>query len=128
MPHLTEIKNRQKEKVAEKATFLLGEGGIRTLEPLVTVTRFPIARARPATRLLHSVFSFSDRSIRASAVFTESRLSVYHETQKKARPLAKIMPHFSRKTENFHLISVSIQASGSVRGPAVPQMPFTGGI
>ncbi len=29
-----------------------GEGGIRTLEPLLTVTRFPIVRARPATRLL----------------------------------------------------------------------------
>ena len=29
-----------------------GEGGIRTLELLLTVTRFPIVRARPATRLL----------------------------------------------------------------------------
>ena len=29
-----------------------GEGGIRTLEPLLMVTRFPIVRARPATRLL----------------------------------------------------------------------------
>ena len=37
-----------------------GEGEIRTLEPLLTVTRFPIARARPTTRLLrmeHSVVS-----------------------------------------------------------------------
>ena len=32
-----------------------GEGGIRTLEPLLTVTRFPIVRARPATRLLQAV-------------------------------------------------------------------------
>ena len=32
--------------------FFGGEGGIRTLEPLLTVTRFPIVRARPATRLL----------------------------------------------------------------------------
>ena len=32
-----------------------GEGGIRTLEPLLTVTRFPIARARPTTRLLRLV-------------------------------------------------------------------------
>ena len=30
-----------------------GEGGIRTLEPLLMVTRFPIVRARPTTRLLH---------------------------------------------------------------------------
>ncbi len=29
-----------------------GEGGIRTLEPLLMVTRFPIVRARPTTRLL----------------------------------------------------------------------------
>ena len=32
-----------------------GEGGIRTLELLLTVTRFPIVRARPATRLLQAV-------------------------------------------------------------------------
>ena len=32
-----------------------GEGGIRTLEPLLTVTRFPIVRARPTTRLLQVV-------------------------------------------------------------------------
>ena len=30
-----------------------GEGGIRTLETLLTPTRFPIVRARPTTRLLH---------------------------------------------------------------------------
>ncbi len=30
-----------------------GEGGIRTLEPLLMFTRFPIVRARPTTRLLH---------------------------------------------------------------------------
>ena len=29
------------------------EGGIRTLEELMTLTRFPIVRARPTTRLLH---------------------------------------------------------------------------
>ncbi len=32
-----------------------GEGEIRTLEPLLTVTRFPIVRPRPARRLLHFV-------------------------------------------------------------------------
>ena len=32
-----------------------GEGGIRTLETLLTPTRFPIVRARPTTRLLHVV-------------------------------------------------------------------------
>ena len=29
-----------------------GEGGIRTLEELLTLTRLPIVRARPTTRLL----------------------------------------------------------------------------
>ena len=35
-----------------------GEGEIRTLEPLLTVTRFPIVRARPATRLLRISSAF----------------------------------------------------------------------
>ena len=30
-----------------------GEGEIRTLEPLLTVTRFPVVRPRPTRRLLH---------------------------------------------------------------------------
>ena len=34
-----------------------GEGGIRTLEPLLMVTRFPIVRARPTTRLLQTCVS-----------------------------------------------------------------------
>ena len=34
-----------------------GEGGIRTLEPLLMVTRFPIVRARPTTRLLQTCAS-----------------------------------------------------------------------
>ena len=36
-----------------------GEGGIRTLELLLTVTRFPIVRARPATRLLQVKLALS---------------------------------------------------------------------
>ena len=46
----------------KKATLLGGfrggEGEIRTLEPLLTVTRFPIVRARPATRLLRISSAF----------------------------------------------------------------------
>ena len=34
-----------------------GEGGIRTLEPLLMVTRFPIVRARPTTRFLHMLYA-----------------------------------------------------------------------
>ena len=44
------------KKTAIQAVFMFGgEGEIRTLEPLLTVTRFPIVRARPATRLLHRI-------------------------------------------------------------------------
>ena len=42
-----------KTKTTPKGGFSFGgEGGIRTLEPLLMVTRFPIVRARPTTRLL----------------------------------------------------------------------------
>ena len=37
-----------------------GDGEIRTLEELLTLTRFPIVRARPTTRHLH-VFAQEDR-------------------------------------------------------------------
>ena len=36
-----------------KLLFSGGEGEIRTLEPLLTVTRFPVVRPRPTRRLLH---------------------------------------------------------------------------
>ena len=46
--------NSAKAKTAFTGGFHFGgEGGIRTLETLLTPTRFPIVRARPATRLLH---------------------------------------------------------------------------
>ena len=45
---------RAKQKTTRLGGFCFGgEGGIRTLEPLLMVTRFPIVRARPTTRLLH---------------------------------------------------------------------------
>ena len=44
------------------ALFFGGEGGIRTLEPLLTVTRFPIVRARPATRHLQ-IFNFRQSTL-----------------------------------------------------------------
>ena len=40
-------------KIKVEVLFIGAEGGIRTLEQLLTVTRFPIVRARPTTRLLH---------------------------------------------------------------------------
>ena len=42
------------KKATLSGGFVGGEGEIRTLEPLLTVTRFPIVRARPATRLLRN--------------------------------------------------------------------------
>ena len=42
-----------KQKSTHKGAFCFGgDGEIRTLEPLLTVTRFPIVRARPTTRHL----------------------------------------------------------------------------
>ena len=47
----------RKTKTAPKGRFCFGgEGGIRTLERFVAVTRFPIVRARPATRLLQTIY------------------------------------------------------------------------
>ena len=47
---------QKNNRVHESVPYHFGGGGeIRTLEPLLTVTRFPIVRARPATRLLHAV-------------------------------------------------------------------------
>ena len=39
-----------------KAFFLGGEGEIRTLEPFMAVTRFPVVRPRPTRRLLHNKY------------------------------------------------------------------------
>ena len=47
-----------KKRKAALATFLPGgEGEIRTLEPFLAVTRFPVVRPRPTRRLLQKIFS-----------------------------------------------------------------------
>ena len=51
--------NKRKTRISAGFSFG-GDGEIRTLEPLLTVTRFPIVRARPATRLLRTVRYKSD--------------------------------------------------------------------
>lgn len=52
---------RQKKETAifnRKLPFLSGgEGEIRTLEPFMAVTRFPVVRPRPTRRLLQKIFS-----------------------------------------------------------------------
>ena len=45
---------QRKKHLFRGAFFFGGEGGIWTLDTLLGYTRFPIVRARPATRLLHS--------------------------------------------------------------------------
>ena len=53
-------------------TFLYGgEGGIRTLEPLLTVTRFPIVRARPG-------YATSPRSAGRFKIFCRTQLVHYN--------------------------------------------------
>ena len=56
------------------ALFFDGEGEIRTLEPLLTVTRFPIVRARPATRLLHNINIISFHTSVVNSFFEIIRL------------------------------------------------------
>ena len=60
-PSLTATRSEVRISLRNKKAPLLrcsfgGEGEIRTLEPLLTVTRFPVVRARPTTRLLHISF------------------------------------------------------------------------
>ena len=75
-----------------------GEGEIRTLEPLLTVTRFPIVRARPATRLL-----------RVKTVFTFNSIELYHIAREKS------------STISFFLENIKIpRRAGGVRRDALP--------
>ena len=55
IPH--KYKNRN-PFVSELRFMFGGEGEIRTLEPLLTVTRFPVVRPRPTRRLLQ-IFDWS---------------------------------------------------------------------
>ena len=55
--------------------FFGGEGGIRTHEALLTPTRFPVVRPRPAKRLLHTLLR---NSIAARVRFRTERRLLYH--------------------------------------------------
>ena len=46
--------------VDKSEAFYGADGEIRTLEELMTLTRFPIVRARPTTRHLHSAQEIKD--------------------------------------------------------------------
>ena len=48
-------KRKQRHPVQGAFVFVGGEGGIRTLETLLTPTRFPVVRPRPTRRLLHNI-------------------------------------------------------------------------
>ena len=64
-----------------------GEGGIRTLEPLLTVTRFPIVRARPATRLLQLFTRFLEALdyYNEFVPYCQARNAIFLEILKTAR-------------------------------------------
>ena len=63
--------------------FFGGEGEIRTLEPLLTVTRFPVVRPRPtrrlllvcSTRLLYHIFSI--KSIGRRIYFSKKQKNLF---------------------------------------------------
>ena len=44
---------RQRKKGTQKRSFFFGKGGIRTLERVLAVTRFPVVRLRPAQPPFH---------------------------------------------------------------------------
>ena len=56
-PALAMLEKHKRKSTASAVLNPGGEGEIRTLEPFLAVTRFPVVRARPTTRLLH-VLSF----------------------------------------------------------------------
>ena len=60
--NITRRKANQTEKTALRRFFHGGEEGIRTLDTLMGYTRFPIVRARPTTRHLHSQIGYSSIS------------------------------------------------------------------
>ena len=64
----------QKEDRLSAVLFFGGDGEIRTLDTLLGYTRFPIVRARPATRHLHIVARLSS----AYAVFLLDSESYYN--------------------------------------------------
>ena len=53
--HSTRESKKKAGKFSDELTGYGGDGEIRTLEGLLTLTRFPIVRARPTTRHLHAL-------------------------------------------------------------------------
>ena len=50
------IKNTNADFSGVRIFYTGGEGEIRTLEPFMAVTRFPVVRPRPTRRLLHNKY------------------------------------------------------------------------
>ncbi len=58
--------------------FIGGEGEIRTLEPLLAVTRFPVVRARPTTRLLQvRLFDGNKRIIPQKKWLVNTKIKIF---------------------------------------------------
>ena len=60
LPSLAMLENHKRKSTASAVLNPGGEGEIRTLEPLLTVTRFTVVRPRPTRRLLHTLFTTLD--------------------------------------------------------------------
>ena len=82
----------------KSAFFVGGEGEIRTLELLLTVTRFPVARARPTTRLLHRE-AVNGNSVCCVVYLTAC--SLYHADQILSIPFPQFL--FSNLYKSFIL-------------------------
>ncbi len=95
----TVTKKTYKNRVTKPKTTWLrgfyfgGEGGIRTLETLLTPTRFPIVCARPATRLLRM-------ELYTLCAVIHTTLDYYTECLSKNQPLFSIFFNFFQKTMN----------------------------
>ena len=90
-----------------------GEGGIRTLEPLLTITRFPIVRARPATRLLRT----KQYAIILSREQTTATAISYHKRAVLSRDFCIFLP------ENLFLFRLP-KANSAKKENCVPETVF----
>ena len=70
----------KKKKPLTRLFLFGGDGEIRTLEPLLTVTRFPIVRPRPARRHLRTVKAL----FCCRAIITDESSKINSKTQKKS--------------------------------------------
>ena len=94
---------RQKEDRLSAVLFFGGDGEIRTLDTLLGYTRFPIVRARPATRHLHIVARLSS----AYAVFCLTAKVIITVFPRKVKRVFRNFSSFCRCTARSNFSSVT---------------------